>query len=46
MVKVARVISPNTATHSAYGPFYETYKATYGAMRSLREKLDAQHLSG
>ena len=39
MVKVARVIEPEPSAHSAYQPFYETYKATYAAVRSLRRDL-------
>lgn len=39
MVKVSRVIEPDAAAHAAYQPFYDTYKATYGAMRSLRQDL-------
>ena len=39
MVKAARVIEPDPAAHAAYQPFYETYKATYAAMRSLRGEL-------
>ena len=39
MVKVARVIEPDATAHSAYRTFYETYKDTYGAMRSLRQDL-------
>lgn len=39
MVKVARVIEPDPAAHAAYQPFYETYKATYAAVRSLRRDL-------
>jgi FGGY-family pentulose kinase len=42
MVKVARVIGPDDATHSIYRPFYEAYKATYGAVRSVRQHLEAQ----
>ena len=39
MVKVARVIDPDPSVHSAYEPFYEAYKATYGAVLSLRRDL-------
>jgi len=39
MVKVARLIEPESRAHSAYQPFYETYKATYAAVRSLRQDL-------
>ncbi len=42
MVKVARVIGPDNATRSTYRPFYEAYKATYGAVRSVRQHLEAQ----
>ena len=40
MVRVSRVIEPDVSTHAAYQPFYSSYKATYGAMRSLRRDLD------
>ena len=39
MVKVARVIEPDAEAHTAYQSSYETYKATYGTVRSLRSRL-------
>ena len=39
MVKVARVIEPDPAAHSAYQPFYKSYKDTYPAVLSLRHNL-------
>ena len=39
MVKVARVIEPEPSAHTAYQPFYETYKATYDAVLSMRRGL-------
>ncbi len=40
MVQVTRVIEPDSSTHSAYQPFYEAYKETYGVLRALREGVD------
>ena len=39
MVEVSRVVEPDASTHAAYMPFYETYKATYGTLRSLRDSV-------
>jgi len=39
MVKVARVVEPDATAHAAYQSSYETYKATYGSLRSLRAGL-------
>jgi len=39
MVKVARVVEPDPSAHSAYRPFYESYKTTYAAVRSVRQML-------
>ena len=39
MVKAARTIEPDPAAHATYQPFYETYKSTYAALRSLRREL-------
>tara|TARA_B100000941_G_C28101981_1_gene348875 strand:- start:134 stop:535 length:402 start_codon:yes stop_codon:yes gene_type:complete len=39
MVKTARTIEPDPAVHAIYQPFYETYKATYATLRSLRREL-------
>ena len=39
MVKVARVVEPDATAHAAYLSSYETYKATYESLRSLRAGL-------
>ena len=39
MVKVRRTVTPDRSAHDAYRPFYDSYKATYGSMRSLRTGL-------
>ena len=39
MVKVRRTVTPDRSAHDAYRPFYDSYKATYGSMRSLRAGL-------
>ena len=40
MVKVTRVIEPDSSTHSAYQPFYKAYKETYMALRELRKGVE------
>ena len=40
MVKISRVIEPQSSNHAAYQPFYEAYKATYAALRDLRKGLE------
>ena len=40
MVEVDRVIEPNAQTHAEYQPFYEVYKSSYEALRTIRQQLE------
>jgi ribulokinase len=35
MVRIARTVVPNPATHDAYRPFYDAYKDTYSAIADI-----------
>jgi FGGY-family pentulose kinase len=37
MVRIARTIDPDVASHAAYGPIYDRYRAAYDALKPLRE---------